>query len=183
MKQFMNLFRWEFPLVNAVSTMLFIGLSTIFHSPMSSANDSKAPFSISGNLKITHVTDGDSLRSGKLRIRLFGVDAPEKKQKCTNVDGQQWDCGIAAQKALKQLVESVSQISCDLMDVDRYSRLVMRCYAGKTDVAAELVRQGLALAYRQYSLLYSKDENAAKVTKAGMWRGSFTKPWTWRRAQ
>ena len=181
MKQLMKLFRWEFSLLTAVSTMLLIGLSTIFHSPISSANDSNAPFSISGNLKITHITDGDSLRSGKLRIRLFGVDAPEKMQKCTNVDGQQWDCGIAAQKALKQLVESVPQISCDLMNVDRYSRLVMRCYAGKTDIAAALVKEGLALAYRQYSPFYSKDENVAKITKAGMWRGSFTEPWTWRR--
>ena len=116
----------------------------------------------------------------KNKIRLFGIDAPEKKQKCTNVDGRQWDCGIAAQKALQKLVESVPQISCDLIDVDRYSRLVMRCYAGEKDVAAELVRKGLALAYRQYSTLYSRDENVAKITKAGMWGGSFTKPWTWR---
>ena len=183
MKQFLQLFKRTFLLVTAVSTILLIGLSIIFHTPTLSANDSKAPFSISGNLKITHISDGDSLRSGKLRIRLFGIDAPEKKQKCTNLNGRQWDCGIAAQKALKQLVESVPKISCDLMDVDRYSRLVMRCYAGGKDIAAALVREGLALAYRQYSLLYSEDENAAKITKAGMWGGSFTKPWTWRRTQ
>ena len=183
MKQILQFFKRTFLLVTAVSTILLIGLSIIFHTPTLSANDSKAPFSISGNLKITHISDGDSLRSGKLRIRLFGIDAPEKKQKCTNVDGLQWDCGIAAQKALKRLVESVPKISCDLMDVDRYSRLVMRCYAGETDVAAALGRQGLALAYRQYSVLYIKHENTAKITKAGMWDGSFTKPWTWRRTQ
>ena len=182
MKQFLQLFKHTFLLATAVSTILLIGLSIILHTPTLSADDSKAPFSISGNLKITQISDGDSLRSGKLRIRLFGIDAPEKKQKCTNLNGRQWDCGIAAKKALKQLVESVPKISCDLMGVDRYSRLVMRCYAGKKDVAAALVRKGLALAYRQYSLLYSKDENAAKMTKAGMWSGSFTKPWTWRRA-
>ena len=128
---FKNTFNWD--------------CDVILYSPALSANDSKAPFSISGNLKITHISDGDSLRSGKLRIRLFGIDAPEKKQKCSDVDGRQWDCGLAAQKALKQLVESVPQISCDLMDVDRYSRLVMRCYAGEKDVAATLVREGLAL--------------------------------------
>ena len=183
MKNFTKPFKCTFFLVKAVSTILLIELSIILYSPTLSANDNKAPFSISGNLKITHISDGDSLRSGNLRIRLFGIDAPEKKQKCTNVDGLQWDCGIAAQKALKRLVESVPKISCDLMNVDRYSRLVMRCYAGETDVAAALVREGLALAYRQYSSLYIRDENAAKITKAGMWRGSFTKPWTWRRAQ
>lgn len=180
MKHSIRFFKFEFLLLNKISTILLLGLSTILQSPSSSANDNSAPFSISGNLQITHITDGDSLRSGKLRIRLFGVDAPEKKQKCTNVDGQQWDCGIAAHKALKQLVGSVPQIHCDLMDVDRYSRLVMRCYAGDTDVAAALVRDGLALAYPKYSAIYSKDEDLAKRTKSGMWGGSFTKPWAWR---
>jgi len=183
MKNSSRLFKFKFFRDTLILLILLIGMCEVFDAPPVSANDSKAPFSISGNLKITQISDGDSMRSGKLRIRLFGIDAPEKKQKCNNVDGRQWDCGIAAQKALKQLVESVPKISCDLMDVDRYSRLVMRCFAGKTDVAAALVRKGLALAYRQYSMLYSKDENAAKVTKAGVWGGPFKKPWIWRRTQ
>ena len=181
MKQTLEFFTCKCFRVTAVSNIFLIGMSVVLYSPTLLANDSKVPFSISGNLTITHISDGDTLRSGNLRIRLFGIDAPEKKQKCSYVDGRQWDCGVAAQKALKQLVESVPQISCDLMDVDHYSRLVMRCYAGEKDVAATLVREGLALAYRQYSTLYSKDENAAKTTKAGMWSGSFTKPWKWRR--
>ena len=183
MKQFLEVFKFTFFRITAVSTILFVGLSIILYSTTLSANDGKPPFSIFGNLKVTHISDGDSLRSGKLRIRLFGIDAPEKKQKCTTADGLQWSCGIAAQKALKRMIETVPQISCNLMDVDRYSRLVMRCYAGETDVAAALVRAGLALAYRQYSALYSKDENAAKLAKAGMWGGSFIKPWTWRRTR
>ena len=181
MKQILQFFKSRFSLVTVFSKILLIGIPIILYSPKLSANDSEAPFSISGNLKITHISDGDSLRSGNLRIRLFGIDAPEKKQKCADVDGRQWDCGVAAKKTLKQLVESVPQISCDLIDVDHYSRLVMRCYAGEKDVAATLVREGLALAYRQYSTLYSQDENAAKISKAGMWSGSFTKPWIWRR--
>jgi len=183
MTQFLEFFERKYPPATSVSKILLIGLTMILYSPPLSGNESKTPFSISGNLKITHISDGDSLRSGKLRIRLFGIDAPEKKQKCTTADGLQWSCGIAAQKALKRMIETVPQISCNLMDVDRYSRLVMRCYAGETDVAAALVRAGLALAYRQYSALYSKDENAAKLAKAGMWSGSFIKPWTWRRTR
>ncbi len=183
MKRFLQLFKCtSFP-VTAVAAILPIVLSIIFYSPTLLAYDSDISFSISGNLRITDISDGDSLRSGKLRVRLFGIDALEKKQKCTNLYGQQWNCGIAAQRALKQLVESVPTIYCNLMDVDRYSRLVMRCYAGETDIAAALVRKGLALAYRQYSTFYSKDENTAKINKAGIWRGSFTKPWTWRRNQ
>jgi endonuclease YncB( thermonuclease family) len=180
MRHFLRLLQNNTKLFTQVSTRLLIGFSAIFIIPSVAVGDNNAPFSISGMLKITNISDGDSLRSGKLRIRLFGVDAPEKKQQCNTIDGQQWDCGVKAQQALKQLVESVPQLSCDLIDVDRYARLLMRCYAGKTDVAAALVRAGMALAYRQYSALYVKDENSAKIARAGMWNGSFTKPWEWR---
>ena len=123
------------------------------------------------------------MRSGKFRIRLFGVDAPEKKQQCTDALGKTWNCGIAAQKALEKLVGSESQLSCDLLDVDHYGRLVMKCHAGKIDIAAALVRAGLALAYRQYSTVYIQDENAAKTARAGVWSGLFIEPWKWRRTQ
>ena len=43
----------------------------------------------SGALKVevTAVTDGDSLRAGDLRLRLFGIDAPEIQQVCQSADG------------------------------------------------------------------------------------------------
>ncbi len=155
------------------------------HAPKAAANDSQLTenFTISGSVTITHISDGDSLRSGKLRIRLFGIDAPEKKQQCTDADGAKWDCGTAAQKALTALVASAPQLQCDLIDVDRYGRVVMRCFAGKIDLGAALVQAGLALAYRQYSFIYSADEDSAKTAKLGMWAGAFTAPWAWRRSQ
>lgn len=36
--------------------------------------------------------DGDSLRVGDNRIRLFGIDAPEIDQVCDKPSGR-WDCG------------------------------------------------------------------------------------------
>ena len=173
-------FKWVIFLSTKISTGLLIGLFTILCSAAGAADNSKSLFSISGKLTITQISDGDSLRSGKLKIRLFGIDAPEKKQKCATATGEQWDCGIAALTALQRLIDSVPQISCKLMDVDRYGRLVMRCYAGKTDVAEALVKAGLALAYRQYSKLYINEENTARIARVGMWDGSFTEPWTWR---
>jgi len=143
-----------------------LGFGSI-HAPKANANDSQLSenFAISGSVTITRISDGDSLRSGKLRIRLFGIDAPEKTQQCTDADGAKWDCGTAAQKALTALVASAPQLQCDLVDVDRYGRVVMRCFAGKTDLGATLVRAGLALAYRQYSSIYSADEDSAKTAK------------------
>jgi endonuclease YncB( thermonuclease family) len=140
-------------------------------------------FSLSGKVSITHISDGDSLRSGGLRIRLFGIDAPEKNQQCTNENGAKWACGETAQKALETLVANAPYLQCDLIDTDRFGRAVMRCFAGKTDLGAALVRAGLALAYRQYSSIYSVDEDSAKTAKLGMWAGVFTAPWAWRRSQ
>ena len=161
-----------------------LGFGSI-HASKAAANDSQLPenFAISGSVTITRISDGDSLRSGKLQIRLFGIDAPEKQQQCTDADGAKWDCGTAAQKALAALVASAPQLQCDLIDVDRYGRVVMRCFAGKTDLGAALVRAGLALAYLQYSSIYSADEDSAKTAKLGMWAGAFTAPWAWRRSQ
>ena len=161
-----------------------LGFGSI-HAPKATAADSQLleNFTISGSVTITRISDGDSLRSGKLRIRLFGIDAPEKKQQCTDADGAKWDCGTAAQKALTALVASAPQLQCDLIGVDRYGRVIMRCFAGKTDLGAALVQAGLALAYRQYSSIYSADEESAKAAKLGMWAGAFIAPWAWRQLQ
>ena len=164
---------------------LFIfGFGSI-HAPKAYANDSLLPenFAISGSVTITRISDGDSLRSGKLRIRLFGIDAPEKNQQCTNADGAKWACGETAQKMLESLVAKAPYLQCDLIDTDRYGRAVMKCFAEKTDLGAALVRAGLALAYRQYSSTYGADEDSAKTAKLGMWSGAFTAPWAWRRSQ
>tara|TARA_B100001093_G_scaffold269593_1_gene257717 strand:+ start:1483 stop:2001 length:519 start_codon:yes stop_codon:yes gene_type:complete len=164
--------------------LITIALSFIFTNDAIAQNQFLTErFSISGKVSITHISDGDSLRSGGLRIRLFGIDAPEKNQQCTDANGAKWACGMAAQKTLETLVANAPYLQCDLIDVDRYRRLVMQCFDGKTDLGAALVRAGLALAYRQYSSIYNSDEDSAKTAKLGMWAGAFTAPWAWRRSQ
>ena len=164
--------------------LITFAFSSIFVTGAIAQNQrQKENFTISRTVTVTRVSDGDSLRSGKLRIRLFGIDAPEKTQQCTGADGAKWACGIAAKEVLAALVASAPQLQCNLIDTDRYGRAVMRCFAGKTDLGAALVRAGLALAYRQYSSTYSADEHSAKTAKLGMWSGAFTAPWAWRRSQ
>ena len=141
---------------------------------------SERPFSIAGEITVTRVSDGDSLRSGPLRIRLFGIDAPELKQQCADRAGHSWRCGEAARDRLEALV--ATPLHCELVDVDRYGRLVMRCLSDGDDIAEMLVAQGLALAYRRYSEDYVPAETAARDARAGIWDGEFTPPWEWRRA-
>ncbi len=125
------------------------------------------------------IVDGDTIDVGGQRIRLFGIDAPESKQTCT-VDGKAWACGQEATWALAyELAEH--WVTCQQRDVDRYKRIVAVCYVGTEDVNAAMVRQGWALAYRQYSKDYVPAETDAERNRVGIWRGVFEKPWEWRR--
>ena len=141
------------------------------------------PWSLGGRVVVTAVSDGDTIRSGQLRIRLHGIDAPERQQHCTTPDGARWACGNAARDALKTLVASVAALDCQITDVDRYGRLIMRCFAGEVDVGARLVRVGMALAYRRYANDYIADEEAARAARLGLWAGQFDAPWDWRRSK
>ena len=87
------------------------------------------------------VTDGDTLRLGDARVRLFGIDAPESKQTCKR-DGVDWLCGQEAAKALRDKIGSET-VTCVQKDIDRYKRIVAVCSLDDgTDLNGCLVLQG-----------------------------------------
>ncbi len=131
---------------------------------------------ITGHAK---VVDGDSLEIGADRVRLFGIDAPEGRQDCRR-NGQPWRCGEDAATKLRSLVQGAT-LRCTPRDTDEYGRSVSVCKNGTTDINAEMVRAGLALAYRRYSSDYVDEENDARNAKRGLWAGEFTAPWDYRR--
>ena len=49
------------------------------------------------------VIDGDTIRIGATTIRLYGIDAPEKRQTCRSANGTIWHCGLAAWTRLEAL--------------------------------------------------------------------------------
>ena len=149
--------------------------------PLSDAAFATTSYDLSGPVTVTKVSDGDSLRSGKLRIRIFGIDAPELKQQCQDQNGTVWACGLAARQQLENLLDADKLLHCELRDVDRYGRLVMQCFQGTVDIGAAMVRSGHALAYRSFSQLYVAEEKHASSARNGVWQGSFQPPWEWRR--
>ncbi len=130
---------------------------------------------------IPKVTDGDTIKLGKTRIRLFGIDAPEMKQECT-LDGQIQNCGIKARNALLKVIGE-KEVRCEEIDRDRYGRVVAECFADSINLNAYMVREGWALAYIKYSKAYKKEESIARSERIGLWSGIFTPPWDWRRSR
>jgi endonuclease YncB( thermonuclease family) len=126
------------------------------------------------------IKDGDSLSIDGKKIRLHGVDAPETDQLCVNEGSSLYPCGIAARAYLARLVR-VSRIVCSGSEYDQYERLIAKCYSGKVDLSAEMVRAGWGLAYIRYSKNYMSEEKEARSRMAGMWSGAFFAPWDWRK--
>ena len=114
-----------------------------------------------------HVIDGDTLDVDDVRVRLFGIDAPEADQTCRTEQGTVWACGAWVTSQAKALVQGRA-VRCVIIDTDRYGRAVARCYLGEDDLAERLVADGLAFAYRRYSMDYDLAEKGAAVRDRGL---------------
>jgi endonuclease YncB( thermonuclease family) len=122
------------------------------------------------------VIDADTFDVGGERVRLYGVDAPERDQTCLDPLGRSWACGEWVTEQVR-LRWGGQPAECEGVTRDRYGRLVARCAVGGEDLGAVLVAEGIAFAYRAYSRDYVAIEDAAREAGAGMWRGRFTAPW------
>lgn len=128
---------------------------------------------------IASVIDGDTIEIHNTRIRLSGIDAPESRQLCT-IEDKPYRCGQQAALALDKFIAN-STLRCEGSKTDRYKRLIAVCYLKDKDINAWLVENGWAMAYRQYSMDYVEQEDAAKANKVGIWRGEFEAPWDFRK--
>jgi hypothetical protein len=72
------------------------------------------------------------------------------------------------------------EISCTANGTDRYGRTLAVCLVAGQDLNRWLVREGLALAYVQYSRRYVDSEAEARNALRGLWSGAFIAPWDWR---
>ena len=134
------------------------------------------------------VVDGDTIKINSKKIRLYGIDAPEKKQKCKKIYltisfmsfTKDYMCGeVSTQKLIKKI--NKQKLNCNILDVDRYKRLIGECFKRNINLNSWMVSNGYAVAYRKYSKKYVSDEINAKNNKLGIWQGKFEMPWDYRR--
>jgi len=114
------------------------------------------------------------IRDTLVSVRLWGVDAPEKRQP--------W--GDEARAALAGMIEGKT-VHVTVVDVDAYHRVVGHVRLHGMDVNQEMVAQGHAWMFRKYTDSPSLDvwEQVARRERRGLWAadsGTRIPPWEWR---
>ena len=171
--------------LNKIKLFLVISICLIFFFLTYNDVKSEELKIISG---IAKVTDGDTIRIDKKKIRLLGIDAPEKKQKCSKAwltisfisFSKDYPCGQISSDKLKKRINNKVLI-CKWSNKDRYKRFIAECFENKKNINAWMVRNGYAVAYTKYSKKYVAQENIAIKDKSGLWSGTFEMPWDWRK--
>ncbi len=128
------------------------------------------------------VIDGDTLDIRGQRFRLQGVDTPESAQTCQG----RAPSGLPLRAKSGARTRRQDRRRHRGLRADRDRPLWPNgrvCRLGALDLNGWLVEQGLGLAYRRYSTAYVAQEDAARAAKRGLWAGTFTPPWDWRRGE
>jgi endonuclease YncB( thermonuclease family) len=143
-----------------------------------------AAFSAERHGTVVGISDGDTLtlvdaNKTQHRIRLDGIDAPERTQ----------PYGQRARQSLAALAHGRSA-SADCPKVDRYGRAVGRVIVDGVDLGLEQIRRGYAWHYVKYAHeqravdreRYARAESDARLTHSGLWSFSDpVAPWDYRR--
>jgi endonuclease YncB( thermonuclease family) len=138
------------------------------------------------NGRVVGISDGDTVTvldasNTQFKIRLMGIDAPEKKQAFGN----------RSKQSLSDLVFD-KQVTVEYSKQDRYGRTIGKITVGGVDANLEQIKAGMAWHYKKYqneqsvedSFVYANAEIQAQYKKRGLWGDSNAiPPWDFRKAQ
>ena len=128
---------------------------------------------------VVKVSDGDTITvidagGNQVRVRLWGIDAPEKAQAF----------GEASRRQLAAVVAG-KDVRLERRGHDRYGRLLAEVYVGDENANLEQVRGGWAWHYAAFArkaTAYAEAEKSARERRCGLWADANpVPPWEWRR--
>jgi endonuclease YncB( thermonuclease family) len=149
--------------------------------------------------QVKQINDGDTIAvtdtsNQEIRVRFACIDTAETpKSDADNntnnpTDKNQFSWGNKAKKRLESIIKVGDPVKLNIVDTDRYGRKIaeVRLPDG-TFVQQILVKEGLAMVYRQYikncasASIVEQAETEAKQQRLNIWGDSqFTAPWDWR---
>lgn len=134
--------------------------------------------------RVVAIADGDTItvldaNHQQHKVRLAGIDAPEKKQ----------PFGDRSKQHLAQMVFNKA-VTVEWKKQDRYGRTVGKALVNGIAANLEQIKAGMAWWYEKYrreqserdQYLYSAHEQEAKAKRAGLWADPApVEPWAWRK--
>ena len=121
---------------------------------------------------VVGITDGDTITvlakdNTEHKVRLMGIDAPEKTQ----------DFGTVSKQALSNYIYQKT-VTVDYKKFDKYKRIVGKVILDNQDVCLTMIEIGLAWHYKDYEKeqsktdrdLYSQAELKARESRIGLWQ-------------
>ena len=134
--------------------------------------------------KVVSIADGDTItvldaNNKQHKIRLQGIDAPEKSQAF----------GQKSKQFLHQLVNK-KQVTVEFEKKDKYGRTVGKVLLNGADICLEQIKLGMAWHYKQYASeqsisdreTYAQAELDSRTQTIGLWKDKNpTPPWEFRK--
>jgi len=117
--------------------------------------------------KVVKIADGDTFtllvnNHDQVKVRLDGIDAPEKKQAFGN----------KAKQYLSSMIWG-TPVTVKVLKKDRYGRSIGKVSTSKfKDVNLEMIKAGYAWHYKEYNddKTYASAEVSARKNKKGLWQ-------------
>ena len=127
-------------------------------------------FATEFSARVIRVVDGDSVNvlrlpeKEELKLRLYGIDAPEWKQAY----------GKESKDALKGHLGQNTEVLVKVLDKDRYGRLICNLHLNSEDISVNewMVSKGNAWHYVKYApddINLQQAEKNARKNKLGLW--------------
>jgi micrococcal nuclease len=161
--------------MNAIRTLL---ISLVFFAPAAISAGPLTPG------LVVAISDGDTITlltedKRQIKIRLVGIDTPEKKQ-------------AFGTKARDHLASRIFKhdVEVDLRKQDQYGRHLGVIYIGGVDINQSMIQDGYAWFYKHYAkeqpkeeaLRYAKAEADARSKQRGLWADpNPVPPWEFRK--
>jgi endonuclease YncB( thermonuclease family) len=125
---------------------------------------------------LARVIDGDTIELSGQRIRLWGIDAPERAQTCQGRNGDVYECGRDSAAVLRELMGG-RRVECSERDRDRYGRVVAVCRTEAGEINAAMAGAAGPSITRNTA---PADTGPRKPRPNARRAGRFELPWEWR---